>query len=326
MMLGLRYDLRAPAFGAPADALYRAAIEQCRWADELGFDFVTLSEHHGSEDGYCPSPIVLGAAIASATRSMRIQLMAYVVTLHHPLRAAEDLAVLDLVSGGRLLVCLGAGYRESEFEMFGRDVHGRAAAMERIVPLLKQAWTGEPFDYEGIEVRVTPRPVQQPHPPLFLGGQTAAAARRAARLADGFMPSVADESVREAYHAERERLGLPPGLVFGGAGGPLFLHVADDPEQAWAKIAPHALHETNSYLEWNGQGPDNVYSALTDAGSLRASGSYAVVTPQECIEMAQAKGPMDALLFHPLMGGLDPDLAWRSLELFAAKVLPVIRT
>jgi alkanesulfonate monooxygenase SsuD/methylene tetrahydromethanopterin reductase-like flavin-dependent oxidoreductase (luciferase family) len=326
MMLGLRYDLRAPSFGAPPDALYRAALEQCRWADERGFDFVVLSEHHGSEDGYCPSPVVLGGAIAGATRRLMIQLMAFIAPLHHPLRAAEDLAVLDLVSGGRLLVCLGAGYRESEFEMFGKDVHDRAAAMERIVPLLKQAWTGDPFEFEGVTVRVTPRPHQQPHPPLFLGGQTKAAARRAARLGDGFMPSVADQSIVDAFHAERERLGLPPGLAFGGTGGPLFVHVADDPDAAWATIAPHALHETNSYLAWNARGPDNVYSKLTDAESLRASGTYAVVTPDECIAMAQAKGPTDALVFHPLMGGLDPDVAWQSLELFAAKVLPVIRT
>jgi alkanesulfonate monooxygenase SsuD/methylene tetrahydromethanopterin reductase-like flavin-dependent oxidoreductase (luciferase family) len=326
MMLGLRYDLRAPSFGAPPDALYRAAVEQCRWADEQGFNFVALSEHHGSEDGYCPSPVVLGGAIAGATRNLMIQLMAFIGPLHHPLRAAEDLAVLDLVSGGRLLVCHGAGYRQSEFEMFGKDVHGRAAAMDRIVPLLKQAWTGVPFEFEGVTVRVTPRPHQQPHPPLFLGGQTKAAARRAARLGDGFMPSVANQSIVDEFHAERERLGLPPGLAFGDTGGPLFLHVTDDPDAAWATIAPHALHETNSYLEWNAQGPDNVYSKLTDADSLRATGTYAVVTPDECIAMAQAKGPMDALVFHPLMGGLDPDVAWQSLELFAAKVLPVIRT
>jgi alkanesulfonate monooxygenase SsuD/methylene tetrahydromethanopterin reductase-like flavin-dependent oxidoreductase (luciferase family) len=322
MMLGLRYDLRAPAFGAPAPALYRAALEQCAWADKVGFDFVAVSEHHGSEDGYCPSPMVLAAGIAGATQNIGIQLMVLVVTLHHPLRAAEDIAVLDLVSGGRLMVCLGAGYRESEFAMFGKDMHGRAKAMDRIVPVLKQAWTGEPFEYEGVEVRVTPRPLQQPHPPLFLGGQTAAAARRAARLGDGFIPSTADQAIYDEYHAERERLGLPPGIAFGSTGGPLFLHVAEDPDAAWAKIAPHARHESSSYLEWNRDMPVNVYSGLTDDASLRASGLYAVLTPDECVEMGKAMGPFDAFVFHPLMGGLDPDLAFESLELFASKVLP----
>jgi len=322
--LALRYDLRAPDFATPAAELYRAALEQCAWADGQGFDHVVLSEHHGAADGYCPSPAVLGAAIAGATTRLRIQLLVVVVTLHDPLRVAEDLAVLDLVSGGRLDVFLGAGYRPEEFAMFGRDMARRAELMETAVAVLEQAWTGEPFEHNGIEVRVTPRPCQRPRPPLFLGGQTKVAARRAARLADGFMPATPAPAVVEAYRAERERLGLDEGWI-PGASGPLFLHVARDPGAAWARIAPHALHEANSYLEWVGGGPENVYSVLTDADSLLASGLYAVVTPAECVAMARAKGPDGQLTLHPLMGGLDPALAWESLELFAAEVLPELR-
>src|SRR5918992_2940382 len=100
--LSLRYDLRAPAFGAPAESLYRAALEQCAWAEEHGFLMATLSEHHGSDDGYCPSPLVMAAAIAGRTRNLRIMVAALVVPLYDPLRLAEDLAVLDLASGGRI--------------------------------------------------------------------------------------------------------------------------------------------------------------------------------------------------------------------------------
>ncbi|HKA03474.1 MAG TPA: LLM class flavin-dependent oxidoreductase, partial [Acidimicrobiales bacterium] len=108
----LVYDMRAPDFGTPAVELYRAAIEQCAWADQHGFYRVTLAEHHASDDGYLPSPIVLGSALAAVTQQMLIHLAVVLLPLYHPLRAAEDLAVLDLVSGGRLRLTVAGGYRE----------------------------------------------------------------------------------------------------------------------------------------------------------------------------------------------------------------------
>src|SRR5262245_24932788 len=119
MELALRYDMRAPAFGAPAPALYRAAVEMSAWGDRCGFSTVYLAEHHGAEDGYLPSPMVLGAAIAGATHHVVIHLSALLPVLHHPIRLAEDLAVLDLVSGGRTALTLGLGYRPHEYELFG---------------------------------------------------------------------------------------------------------------------------------------------------------------------------------------------------------------
>ncbi len=125
-MFGLRYDLRRPPFAsASAAELAEAALEQCAWADEHGFTSVTLSEHHGSPDGYLPSPLVLAAAIAARTRRLRIVLAAIVVPLHDPIRLAEDLAVLDVVSGGRIVPVLAAGYVESEFRTFGRRLADR---------------------------------------------------------------------------------------------------------------------------------------------------------------------------------------------------------
>ena len=186
--LSLRYDLRAPAFGAPPEALYRAALEQCAWAEDNGFLMATLSEHHGSEDGYCPSPLVMAAAIAGRTRNLRIMIAALVLPLYDPIRAAEDLAVLDLASGGRIDVILGAGYRREELEMFGRTLDERIPLLEEGIEVLRKAWTGEEFEYRGRRVRVTPRPARPEGPGLLLGGASPAAARRAARLGLGFLP------------------------------------------------------------------------------------------------------------------------------------------
>jgi alkanesulfonate monooxygenase SsuD/methylene tetrahydromethanopterin reductase-like flavin-dependent oxidoreductase (luciferase family) len=100
--LALRYDMRAPAIGAPADALYPAAVEQCAIADAAGFDTVYIAEHHGAEDGYCPAPMILASAIAGRTSRTTLHFSALIAVLHDPLRLAEDLAVLDLISGGRI--------------------------------------------------------------------------------------------------------------------------------------------------------------------------------------------------------------------------------
>ncbi len=317
----LRYDMRAPGFGTPAATLYGAALEQCAWADAQGLDRIQLSEHHGADDGYLPSPLVMAAAIAGCTRRLRLQIAAVILPLHDPLRIAEDIAVLDLVSGGRVEVVVGAGYVPTEFAMFERRLEDRPALVEEGVEVLKSAFTGEPFAYRGRRVRVRPRPVQRPRPPILLGGSSKAAARRAARIADGFVPAL--PHFYKDYLAELERLGKP--AVPGGRAGPMFLHVSEDPDKTWARIAPHALHEVNSYGRWlHGTGTAGPFQPTEDADGLRTSRTYRVVTPDECVALAEKLGPTGALMLHPLMGGMPPELGWESLELFAAKVLPRI--
>jgi alkanesulfonate monooxygenase SsuD/methylene tetrahydromethanopterin reductase-like flavin-dependent oxidoreductase (luciferase family) len=318
--LSLRYDLRAPAFGPPAEALYAAALEQCEWAEGQGFELVHLTEHHCCDDGYCPSPLVLAAAIAGRTRSLRVLIAALVLPLYDPIRLAEDLAVLDLASGGRVDLVVGAGYRPEELALYGKGMDDRVALVEEGVGVLRSAWSGEEFEYRGRRVRVTPRPVRPRGPALLMAGATPAAARRAARLGDGLVP--VDPSLWPAYEAACRELGREPGPP-PPMSGPLFVHVADDPERAWARIAPHALHETNSYGAWLASAEGIArYTPADDADALRAGGAYAVLTPDECVAMASSAG---ALRLHPLMGGLPPELAWESLELVAAKVLPRLR-
>ena len=156
---------------------------------------------------------------------------------------------------------------------------------------------------------------------IFLGGSSVAAARRAARIADGFFPVT--DRLEAAYLAACAELGKDPGPVRGSS-GPMFVHVSDDPERAWAAIAPHALHESNSYGKWlaaaGDQGP---YAEAADADALRASGNYVVMTPDECVDFARSTG---ALTLHPLMGGLDPDLAAESIALVERDVLPRLRS
>src|SRR5271169_1150584 len=119
VQLSLKFDLRAPAFGADPADLYAAALDMCSWADAAGFDCVRFLEHHGSDDGYCPSPLVMAAAAAARTSRIRIRVRALILPLHDPLRIAEDAAVVDVISRGRLELVVAAGYVQSEFAMFG---------------------------------------------------------------------------------------------------------------------------------------------------------------------------------------------------------------
>lgn len=317
--LVIKYDMRAPAFSVGRQALYGAAIEQCAWADRHGFGTLMLAEHHGVDDGYLPAPVVLASAIAAATKTLRLRMQALILPFHDPLRLAEDLAVLDIISGGRAEITAAGGYLANEFAMFGRDLKRRGALVEEGIATLRQAWTGAAFTFRGRTVQVTPTPLQHPLP-IALGGASKAAALRAARIADAFIPAIPE--LMDDYRAECARLGKTPAPA--ERMGPLFLHVAEDPDRAWAQIAPHALHETNSYGRWMAQsmGDKAVFSPSDDAAQLRASGAYRIVTPEQCIAIARELGTGGRLALHPLMGGMSPELGWECLELFAAKVLP----
>jgi alkanesulfonate monooxygenase SsuD/methylene tetrahydromethanopterin reductase-like flavin-dependent oxidoreductase (luciferase family) len=321
MRLALRYDMRAPAIGAPAPALYQAAVEQCTWGDRLGFETVYLAEHHGADDGYCPSPIVLASAIASRTQRIVVHFSALIAVLHHPIRLAEDIAILDIISRGRTALTLGIGYRLHEYPLFGVDKRRRVPILEETIRVLEQAWTGEPFEFRGMTVVVRPRPVQRPHPPLYIAGSTEASAIRAARMGDGYQPVT--QSHYDIYAAERHRLGLPVPPP-PPRRGPLFVHVTHDPEKAWAVVGPHVLYTSNSNAEWakeRGVGA-TPYPPASSVDELKRSGNFAVVTPEECAVLAQSLGSEVEFGLQPLMGGLDPEVAWESLELFESAVLP----
>lgn len=314
----LKYECRHPGqFGIDRQAQYQQALEQIRWADQLGITAVNFCEHHGSEDGYLPSPMTFAAAAAAVTSKVRLRVN-LVMAYHDPIRVAEDLAVVDIISGGRLELAVLGGYVPSEFEMFGRDLKQRGVLIEEGIELLRQAWSGEEFSWKGRRVRVTPRPLQSP-PRVLIGGGVPPAARRAARLADGLVPMT--PAAFEPYAQECARLGKTP--VNEGKIGPAFLHISEDPDRDWALIAPHALYETNCYARWQAQtGVTGIFQEMTDADALRANGVFQVLTPEECLKLAEDLGPDGQLLFHPLMGGMSADLAWQSLELFKAKVWP----
>jgi alkanesulfonate monooxygenase SsuD/methylene tetrahydromethanopterin reductase-like flavin-dependent oxidoreductase (luciferase family) len=317
----LRFDLRVPPFAATThEQLYREAMDMVEWADDRGFMGIVVSEHHGVEDGYMSSPLTLAAGMLGRTRRLMCSISALLIPYHDPLRLAEDIASVDLLSGGnRLVVIAGLGYREAEFEMFAKDRSRRGRLLDEAVDTMLKAWTGEPFEYQGRTVRVTPRPATRPHPTVMIGGSAEISARRAARFHLPYMPPIADEHLARVYYDEAKRLGFETPFVMMPS-GPGAVIVAEDPERVWDQIGPHALYDAQTYASW--QYADQRSSWHVDAedvAGVRSSGQYQVVTPDDCAKLARENS---AVVLHPLVGGIDPAIGWRSLQLVVDKVMP----
>lgn len=320
----LRFDLRAPAFSpASIEDLYAAALDMAAYGDAHGFDSITVSEHHGVEDGFLPSPIAMAGAIAGRTRRIRVGISALLAPLYDPVKLAEDLVVLDLASRGRVATTLGLGYRPEEYAAFGRDFERRGALFDECIETLLTAWKGEPFEYRGRRARVTPRPYTQPHPMLLVGGQSKAAARRAARYGLPFQPAANDPEMFAIYQSECARLGVAQPLLLPPGSGEL-IWVSRDPERTWQEIGPHLLHDAMGYAGWQPatQRKSVVHSRATSVETLRAEGLYRVLTPEQCVERGKAQGAFATFVLFPLCGGTPPEIGWETVRLYAEEVLP----
>src|SRR5712692_5236527 len=168
-------------------AVYDSGLEQMLAAEALGYSSVWIAEHHFNDYGLCPAPPVLAAFVAARTTSLRLGMGVSLLPLHHPVDLAEELAVLDVVSGGRLNVGIGRGGTLQDYQTFQSDRDDSRARVEEGVALMRQSWSGAPFDFQGqfhsaAGVHVRPRPVQRPHPPLFIAANSEDSVLSAARL------------------------------------------------------------------------------------------------------------------------------------------------
>ncbi len=297
-------------------ALYGAAIEMAQWSETRGCLGAILSQHHGVDDGYLPSPVPLAAAMAARTTTLPVNVAALLLALYEPVKLAEDLAVVDLISRGRVSYVVGIGYRDEEFAMFGVDRRARGQLVEERILLLRRLWSGEGVVVDGRPVRVTPLPYTPGGPFVAYGGGTAAAAQRAGRLGMMFMAETHDASLEEAYRAEGGEAA--PGCFFPPEGVPLTVFVADDPERAWAEIGSYLLADAVSYSAWNAtrSGTASISRAESVAQLAAEHGAYQIVTPVEAGALVARTGfPLN---LQPLVGGLPPHLAWPYLEAAAA--------
>jgi probable F420-dependent oxidoreductase len=330
LSFGLWYDFRNPArWQRPWRRLYQETLDQVAWADSLGFDSVWLSEHHFTDDGYLPALFPVLAALAMRTSRLRLGTAVLLAPLHHPLRLAEDAAVVDVLSGGRLELGLAVGYRAEEFALLGVPRAERGQRTDETIEVLQAAWRTRPFSYRGRcyqfeNAIVTPPPLQRPHPPIWVGGSSPAAAKRAARHGCHFLPDAdASAELCQLYRAELQAAGHDPARF--SVTIPHAVYVCDDPERGWQEVKDHYRYAASRYRQWNAAADARAAADPPEEPSELSREDYLVGTPEMVaagIVRLREAVPFDRLIFWARPPGLSIERSSRSLELFAQQVLP----
>ena len=320
MKVGVVFDLRNPdGWQRPWADYYARTLEFCEEADRLGADGLWFTEHHLFADGYLPQPLTFAAAAAARTRTARVGTSVVLPALRKPAQLAEEAAIVDLISGGRLELGLGAGYRVPEYDLFDTDISHRFAKTEQTIRQIRQLWA---------EGGVTPRPIQDPVP-VWGGFYGPRGARLAGRLGIGLL-HLSHEMFRH-YCA---------GLVEGGhdpaqarVSGLLPIILADDPDAAWARVAPYAVYQMNSYRQASVEGTNQPEPPLITADHFnrRSAGSpygvLEILTPQEAAarihEVTQGL-PVKHLIFWASIAGMPDDLVARNIELISKSLKPLL--
>jgi alkanesulfonate monooxygenase SsuD/methylene tetrahydromethanopterin reductase-like flavin-dependent oxidoreductase (luciferase family) len=329
-------------------AVYESALEQMLAAEPLGYHSVWIAEHHFNDYGLCPAPPVLASFVAARTTTLRLGMGVSLLPLHHPVDLAESLAVLDVVSGGRLDVGIGRGGTLQDYQTFQSDRAEARARVEEGIALMQQSWSGAPFDFQGrfhsaAKVHVRPRPFQRPHPPLFVACNSEDSVRSAARLglptlSSFFVPVDELQRRHQVYREVAREAGRSPSEIEaleGQSWGMRVVHVAPSHEEALQAVeAPFMGYQHKMAVlrsdSTGGTVPNSFDRSLLRLRSFEeylATGWTLLGTADEVREGLQqyleATGYQRVLLLMALPG-LPTGLALRSMRLFQEKVAPAM--
>jgi len=315
---------------------YRDIIELVKRVEARGLDGAWVSEHHGSADGYLPSLLPMLAALAAVTDRIELGTGVVLAPFHDPIRLAEDFAVVDQISGGRVICGIGLGWREEEFRQFDIEVSSRVRRLEEIVDILRLAWSEERFDYDGKHysysgAAVTPKPARVP--PILVGGFVDDAVRRAGRIGDGYISSRAEpERVATALRLATEarskagRVGPPVVALLQNA------FVTEDPERDWPMVRDGIGHQLGVYTGWR-EGTDVPGAPLKvtppDEDDIRRATAFG--TPDEVLRVlephAEVLGsyPESHLILRLHYPGMEAAPAARAIDLLAERVAPGLK-
>lgn len=323
----MRFDMRAPLSGVPAPVLYSAALEMAEWAESRGCLTAVISEHHASEDGYLPAPMILASAMAARTKTLPIMVAVVLLPLYDPVRLAEEMIVVDILSRGRVSYVAAIGYRPVEYEMYGVDFRRRGKLADEKLKVLLAAKTGEPFELAGRRLKVSPPPVTPGGPIVMWGGGSIAAARRAGAHGIGFLGHGGGAELEVAYLSACDEAGQVPGSCFvppADSALTVFVTREEEIDKAWDELGPYLMHDASAYAEWNpGNDRTASLSFARSIDELRAERrSHVILSIDEAVELIRGGSP---LALHPLVGGLPPEIAWRYLKNVTENVIPLVR-
>jgi alkanesulfonate monooxygenase SsuD/methylene tetrahydromethanopterin reductase-like flavin-dependent oxidoreductase (luciferase family) len=330
LRFGVAYDFRnPPGFDGLSNAeLYAEVLDQVAWIDTLGFDQVWLTEHHFVDDGYLPSFVPVAGAIAARTQRLRISTDVALLPFHHPLRLAEDLAVLDTLSNGRMELGGGMGYAPHEFRAFGFPRAQRVSRTEEAVQILRQAWSDGPVHFNGKRyqvdgVEVFPKPVQPEGIPLWLAAQSRPGAERAARFGTHLLPQGRPDETIEPWRSGLQASGVEPATRRLGIIRSCL--VTNDRERDWAWVKPSEVHRMKKYGQWAQESGDDV-AEFKDPE--RIPQHWVIGDADACIEELDAfiaRYGFTDLVTWAAPPGLRPARMNDSLERLARDVIPELR-
>jgi probable F420-dependent oxidoreductase len=333
MKFGLYSSIANPPRGEHLDRCIDETIAEAQLAEASGFDSCFFGEHHQDRDGFLPSPLIVATAVAARTTRLRVGTSVILLPLHHPVRVAEDVITLDLVSRGRVVLGVGIGYQPADFRAFGVPMEHRMARFEESIDILRLCWAGEPFSFRGKhytleDVQVCPRPFQRPGPPLWIGASVPAAARRAGRVADGFVgtPSTSLENatrLADVYRQTAREAGREPEVIQMRDAW-----VAATRAEADTVYGPHVMtayryYWENRLAEFRNMPADTPFTLQSLAPDRLILGD-----PETCVREFQrwqkATGASTFLLRlrHAHSGGPPHDRIMAAIRLFGERVIP----
>ncbi|OBI86459.1 LLM class flavin-dependent oxidoreductase [Mycobacterium asiaticum] len=315
----LRFNFGSP-HGDPRKQgeLIRAALELAQWGESRGITTISVDEHHVTGHGWSCNPIMAASMFLARTSRLIASVDCALGPMWNPVRLAEDIALVDNMSRGRLHTTVGLGYRTAEYDSLGVDFSRRGKLMDHLIERMLSIWSGA-------AVGVCTGTWTKPHPPLYVGGGSRATARRAARFR---LPlSLADHlpDVAEHYRQLCAEAGVAPFVIMPGPvnRGMIFLH--EDPDRAWAELGDYILWEAVTYGGWSAEERSLMHlPGVQTLDEVRASGRYRFLTPDELIAEVRDAESYGPIVLHPLVGGMPADEAWKSVQLLTDSVLPAL--
>src|SRR5690349_11310277 len=324
--VGYQLDFRnPPGSGRSFQELYAECLSQVEACEAAGFDSIWLTEHHFTDDGYLPAMMPAAAAIAGRTRRVTIGTYVLLAPFQHPLKLAEDTAVVDVISGGRLRLGIGLGYRAEEFVCFGIPRAERTDRTLAPIDILWQAWFGERFDFHGKYfhfhgARVLPTPVSKPYPELLWGAGAPKAIQRAAKL-DMSFACVGGRKEIGIYLDALKASGKDPARY--SVVNSRVVYVADNEDEAWRDTRDPLMYQAELYGKWLkaaqalGGGKGDVL-IRPDPDRLRRT---SILGPAQYVKERLSEiidsTPLTELIVVMQLPGLDPRKARRSLDRFS---------
>lgn len=332
LRFGLQLTSVHPAAGDPRRQVAEHE-ELVDLAERHGFDFIGVGQHFLTPDLRYYQPVPYLTHLGAGAPSLRLATFILLLPLHHPVDVAEQVATMDVVSGGRAVMGVGLGYADHEFVAFGVDKRTRVSRFEESLAVISALWSGSKERWHGRHFTIDPLasgvlPLQRPGPPVWSAGQTERAVRRAARVADAWCvpPFVTHEELVKlvgAFAEEREKAGKPPAVELPVRRE---LVIADSMEEALAGAAARSQGRMATYVKW-GMGHDYQAERLTgsDADTLR--GRFVLGTAEDCAaqldELRRATG-MTHFSLKPQWPGLEHPAAVEQVERFVSDVVPLL--